>query len=83
MLDEAGEADLLALLARLRADGTTVLLVTHRPALLAAVDKVLVLHEGSVAQFGARAAVLQSMTAPRVRLVRAAPGPGLIREAAS
>lgn len=72
-LDRAGEADVLALLDRLRAEGTTVLLVSHRPALLAGVDKLLVLAEGAVAQFGPRAEVLQSLSAPRVRLVRAAP----------
>ncbi len=72
-LDAGGEADLLALLARLRADGTTVLLATHRPALLATVDKLLVLHEGAVAHFGPRAEVLRALATPPVRLVRAAP----------
>ncbi len=71
-LDRAGEADVLALLDRLRAEGTTVLLVSHRPALLAGVDKLLVLAEGAVSQFGPRAEVLQSLSMPRVRLVRAA-----------
>lgn len=75
-LDRTGEADVLALLDRLRAEGTTVLLVSHRPVLLAGVDKLLVLAEGAVAQFGPRAEVLQSLSAPRVRLVRAAPDQG-------
>jgi len=70
-LDRAGEAEVLALLDRLRAEGTTVLLVSHRPALLASVDKLLVLAEGTVSQFGPRAEVLQSLSTPRVRLVRA------------
>lgn len=76
-LDRAGEADVLDLLDRLRAEGTTVLLVSHRPALLAGVDKLLVLAEGAVAQFGPRAEVLQSLSAPRVRLVRATPERGV------
>ncbi len=75
-LDRTGEADLLALLDRLRAEGTTVLLVSHRPALLAGVDKLLVLADGAVSQFGPRAEVLQSLSTPRVRLVRAAPDQG-------
>lgn len=75
-LDRAGEADVLVLLDRLRAEGTTVLLVSHRPALLAGVDKLLVLAEGAASQFGPRAEVLQSLSAPRVRLVRAAPDQG-------
>ncbi len=82
-LDELGEADVLALLAALRAEGTTVLMVTHRPALLATMDKLLVLAEGAVSQFGPRAAVLQSLAAPRVRLVRATPGRDPVLEAAS
>ncbi len=75
-LDRTGEGDVLALLDRLRAEGTTVLLVSHRPALLAGVDKLLVLSEGAVSQFGPRAEVLQSLSTPRVRLVRAAPDRG-------
>ncbi len=82
-LDRTGEADVLALLERLRAEGTTVLLVSHRPALLAGVDKLLVLTDGSVSQFGPRAEVLQSLSTPRVRLVRAAPEQGAVVGASS
>ena len=82
-LDGAGEADVLALLASLRAEGTTVLVVTHRPALLATMDKLLVLTEGTVSKYGPRAAVLESLAAPRVRLVRATPERALVSEAAS
>ncbi len=82
-LDETGEADVVALLATLRAEGTTVLLVTHRPALLATMDKLLVLTEGAVSQFGPRAAVLQTLAAPRVRLLRATPEQRPVLEAAS
>jgi len=82
-LDGTGEADVLALLASLRVEGATVLLVTHRPALLATMDKLLVLTEGAVSQFGPRAAVLQSLATPKVRLVRAAPARTPALEAAS
>ena len=72
-LDKDGEAEVIALLARLRTEGVTVLLVTHRPALLAAVDKVVLLRDGTVAQFGERDAVLEALAPPKpVRLVRAA-----------
>lgn len=81
-LDRTGEADVLALLERLRAEGTTVLLVSHRPALLAGVDKLLVLADGAVSQFGPRAEVLQSLSTPRVRLVRATPERGADPKAA-
>ncbi len=70
-LDGAGEADLIALLAQLRAEGTTILVVTHRPSLLATVDKVLVMRDGSVAQLGPRDEVLQNLAAPSARVVSA------------
>ena len=45
-LDQAGEARLLRTLARVRAQGIGVLVVTHRPALLAAADRRLLLRDG-------------------------------------
>ncbi|MGI4954843.1 MAG: type I secretion system permease/ATPase [Janthinobacterium lividum] len=71
-LDAAGEAHLVALLARLRAEGVTVLLASHRPALLAGVDRLLVLEGGAVTQFGPRAEVMRALATPSVRLVRKA-----------
>ena len=56
-LDDAGEADVLSLIEDLRREGVTVLVVTHRPALLKVVDKVLVLQAGMVHQFGPAAEV--------------------------
>ncbi|GAC1342555.1 MAG: type I secretion system permease/ATPase [Acetobacteraceae bacterium] len=72
-LDQDGEAEVHALLASLKAGGTTVLLVTHRPSLLAAVDKVLVLQDGAVAQFGPREEIVQTLARPSSRLVSAKP----------
>jgi PrtD family type I secretion system ABC transporter len=57
-LDQDGEQALLATLHALKEDGVTVVLVAHRPSLLGAVDKVLVLREGAVEAFGPRAEVL-------------------------
>jgi ATP-binding cassette subfamily C protein len=71
-LDGDGEAEFIRLLARLRAEGTTVLLVTHRPALLATADKLVVLQDGAVAQCGAPGELLGGLTGPRVRLLPAA-----------
>jgi len=42
-----------------------------------------VLTEGAVSQFGPRAAVLQTLAAPRVRLLRATPEQRPVLEAAS
>jgi ATP-binding cassette subfamily C protein len=70
-LDQNGEAALCALIARLRDEGTSVILVTHRPALIQAADKLMVLKDGLVDRFGAREAVLSALQGPPVRLVRA------------
>lgn len=57
-LDGAGEEKLLAALRVLRERACTVVLITHRPALLRDAHKVLVLHAGEVADFGERDTVL-------------------------
>jgi len=72
-LDSAGEEALLAAVQNLRAMKTTVVIVTHKINILAAVDKILIMADGAVQAFGARDAVLQRLTGPRV--VAAAPPP--------
>ena len=68
-LDQVGEEHFLAVLAELRRDGVTVLLATHRPNLLKAVDKVLVLRDGVVAQFGPAAEIGDQLRKRPFRLV--------------
>ena len=63
------EHDFLALLTELRRDGVTILLATHRPNLLKAVDKVLVLRDGVVAQFGPAAEIGDQLRKRPFRLV--------------
>lgn len=70
-LDQQGEAMLDSLLKRLRADGVTVLISTHRPSAVRSVDKLLVLREGVLEHFGEREAVLRALQGPPIRLVRA------------
>jgi len=57
-LDQVGESAVLDAIGRLKARGTTVILVVHRPRLLTHVDKVLVLSEGAGVLFGPRDRVL-------------------------
>ena len=52
-LDQAGEAALIDAIGQLKAHGTTVILVAHRPSLLVHVDKLLVLR-GRGVLFGPR-----------------------------
>ena len=51
-LDGEGEAALHRLLGALKARGTTVVLIAHRPSVLVSLDKVLVLTNGTVADWG-------------------------------
>jgi PrtD family type I secretion system ABC transporter len=65
-LDGDSEAALLRALERLKEQGVTVVLVSHRPALVQGVDKVLFLKEGAMEMFGPRVEVLKRlMTQPR------------------
>lgn len=61
-LDVAGDDALAAAIAALRAKGTTVIVMAHRPSAIAAVNKVLILHGGMVARFGDKDTVLTALT---------------------
>lgn len=58
LLDGEGERALSRILMRLKAEGTTIVMVLHRSGLLGLCDKILQLEQGRVADFGARAEVL-------------------------
>ena len=64
-LDQEGEAALLAALATAKQDGATIIMVAHRPSQVAQADRILVLRQGAVEQFGLRDEVLQHVTGPR------------------
>ncbi|MEC9346810.1 MAG: type I secretion system permease/ATPase [Pseudomonadota bacterium] len=75
-LDAAGEDMLVRLVAALKAAGHTVLLVTHRPNLLAAVDLVMVVREGQIADMGPRQEIIARHGQPAAAAAaRPAPGP--------
>lgn len=63
-LDDQGELALLKAIAQLKSEGTTVIIITHRPSLLGSVDKILVLREGHVEMFGPRDQVLAQFARP-------------------
>jgi PrtD family type I secretion system ABC transporter len=65
-LDGDAEARLTQALERLKEQGTTVIVVSHRPTLVQGVDKVLLLKDGALEMFGPRVEVLKRlMTPPR------------------
>lgn len=61
-LDASGDEALSRAIIALREAGSTVIVMAHRPSAIAAVNKVLVMHAGRVAQFGDKAEVLQQAT---------------------
>jgi len=63
-LDEKGEAALLQCLQQLKKNGTTVIIITHRPNILGAVDKVLLLNSGMLQLFGPREKVMDIINNP-------------------
>jgi PrtD family type I secretion system ABC transporter len=60
-LDGAGEVGLARAVSGLHDDGVTTIIVTHRPSLIAHVDKILVLDAGRVKRFGPAAEVMKEM----------------------
>jgi ATP-binding cassette, subfamily C, bacterial exporter for protease/lipase len=73
-LDSMGEDALLQTLLGLKRDQVTVVIVAHRPSILANVDKLLVLRpDGGVEAFGPRAEVMQQF-ARRAQPQQPAPG---------
>ena len=66
-LDDAGERSLLEAVKNLRKAGKTVILVTHRPSVLAAADLLVVMQDGKIVRCGARDEVLAAMRAESVQ----------------
>ena len=63
-LDAQGDAALADCILRLKKRGTTVLVVSHRPATIGVADKILLLRDGAVEMFGARAEIMARLTRP-------------------
>ncbi|TXI06371.1 MAG: type I secretion system permease/ATPase [Pseudorhodobacter sp.] len=60
-LDDVGEAALVRAVLAMKQAGATVVLVTHRPGILAVADRLLILRNGQVQAEGPRDAVLQAL----------------------
>ena len=63
-LDDRGEKELVEALRRIKAEGCTIVVITHRTMVLQCVDKILVMKEGAAASFGPKDQVLASLMAP-------------------
>ncbi|WP_322995925.1 type I secretion system permease/ATPase [Castellaniella sp.] len=81
-LDEAGEASLVQTLRVLKAQGSTVIVITHRTNVLSAVDKLLVMRDGVVMMYGAREDVLKGLQQQQLQARSQAAGNGQLQVAA-
>ncbi len=64
-LDAAGEEALLAAIQKLKATRTTVVIISHKINVLAGVDKILIMADGTAQAFGTREAILPRLIGPR------------------
>jgi ATP-binding cassette subfamily C protein/ATP-binding cassette subfamily C protein EexD len=60
-LDYDGEEALMHAIAQLKALGTTVVVIAHRPSILGLADKLLVLRNGTIDVFGNRSEVIAKL----------------------
>ncbi|WP_158275478.1 type I secretion system permease/ATPase [Maritimibacter sp. 55A14] len=65
-LDANGDDALSEAIQTLRAMGSVVVVMAHRPSAIAAVNKIMVLHKGRVAQFGDKEKAFGNQPAPQV-----------------
>lgn len=65
-LDTAGEQALIAAIEMARARGAIVIMIAHRPSVMAVADKLMVIENGVLKQFGPKTEVI-SMISPDAR----------------
>lgn len=63
-LDASGDDALAQAIRSMRAQGSVVVVMAHRPSAITAVNKILLLHQGRVAKFGEKDEVLKSAPRP-------------------
>jgi len=63
-LDDQGERELVEAIKRVKQNGCTVVLITHRTMVLKCVDKILVMNDGLATAFGPKDQVLASLMTP-------------------
>lgn len=73
-LDGDGENALLQALSAIRDSGVTCVVVAHKPSLVRHTDKILILHQGMVKEFGETRQVLSKYLAPHASNVAGAAG---------
>ncbi|WP_397418022.1 type I secretion system permease/ATPase [Phenylobacterium sp.] len=74
-LDVEGEAALMSAIDALKAAGATVVIISHKPGVFRAADKMLVLRDGRVELFGPRDQVMARLVKPAQPVQAPAPAP--------
>lgn len=68
-LDDQGEKELVDAMKRISSQGSTIIVITHRPLILQSVDKILVMKDGAQVSFGDREQILSHlMGVPRAQI---------------
>jgi len=60
-LDTEGELALMQAMRKMKQDGVTLIVITHKPSILVNIDKVLVLQNGQVDKYGPRPEMMEKM----------------------
>lgn len=78
-LDDEGERALITALQAEKQRGTTIVVISHRNTILAAVDNLMVMREGAIQLYGPKAEVMRRMEEQRkqVQAQRRAVAPGV------
>jgi ATP-binding cassette subfamily C protein len=79
-LDAEGEQSLIRAVNAAREDGAIIVLIAHRPSVMQVVDKILVLREGRISQFGPRSAIAGMITPGGLVEIEPARKPAALRE---
>ncbi|MBD0413131.1 type I secretion system permease/ATPase [Tianweitania sp. Rool2] len=82
-LDAEGEMALELAIKEAKANGVTILLITHKPSIAAKCDRVLVLRDGQIDLFGPAADVLQRLAGTPVVPQRPTPAAPVAESAAT
>ena len=71
-LDDQGEKELVEALERIKQQGSTIIVISHRTMVLQSMDKMLVLKEGATLNYGPRNQVLSALMKPAAKLPQSA-----------
>ncbi len=71
-LDDQGEKELVAAIERIKQQGSTVIVISHRTLVLQSMDKMLVLKDGATVNYGPRGQVLSALVKPAAKLPQSA-----------